>query len=360
MSNSIKSILTLAFMTTLFVSCSDSNDDSNNDDAINEALNQEVLTNLSVSVITETYHSMNTNAIALKEAVASLTIGDETGLQAVKEAWQGTRAPWEQSEGFLYGPVDTEGIDPAIDSWPVDVNAINGILNSGDPITESLLESNNEARGFHTIEYFVWGIDGDKAASELTERELEYLVAATENLQSKTAQLYNGWIASGGNFANNFINAGQSGSIYTSQKGALQEIVEGLSIIADEVGNGKIEEPLNGNNGGAKPEAEESRFSNNSKLDFANNMRSIQNVYLGDYNGVSGYGITNIVAGENSSLDTQIKDAIADAVEAIENIPGTFTEAIYDSRNAVELAQEKVLELQNLLDSQLLPFIGNL
>ncbi|OMP32733.1 imelysin family protein [Mangrovimonas sp. DI 80] len=360
MSNSIKSILMLVFISTVFVSCSDSNEDSNNDDAINEALYQEVLTNLSVSVITETYNSMNNNAIALKEAVANLTIGDETALQTVKEAWQATRQPWENSEGFLYGPVDTEGIDPAIDSWPVDVNAINGILNSGNPITQSLLESNNEARGFHTIEYFVWGIEGDKAASELTERELEYLVAATENLQSKTAQLYNGWIASGGNFANNFVNAGESGSIYTSQKGALQEIVEGLSIIADEVGNGKIEEPLNGNNGGAKPEAEESRFSNNSKLDFSNNMRSILNVYVGDYNGINGKGISEIVATVDSSLDQEIQGAITAAIYAIDAIPGTFTEAIYDNRDAVGLAQEKVLELQSLLDSQLLPLIGNL
>lgn len=340
-------------------SCSNNDDGSETVDP-NASLYTQVLTNLSVDVITETYSSLYSNAGALETAVSNLTIGDETALQTVKTAWQNTRAPWEKSEGFLYGPVDTDGIDPAIDSWPVDVNAINNILNSGNNITSTLLESNNEARGFHTIEYFVWGLNGNKSASDLTARELEYLVAATQNLKSQTQELYFGWLASEGGFVSNFINAGESGSIYTSKKGALQEIVEGLVIIADEVANGKIEEPLNGNNGGAKPESEESRFSNNSKLDFANNIRSIQNIYLGDYNGNNGNGITNIVALSSTTLDAQIQSTISDAISAIEAIPGTFTEAIEDNRNAVQNAQTKVADLLTVLETSLVPFITNL
>lgn len=338
-------------------SCSDNKDEETD---TNATLYTEVLTNVSLNVITETYNDLNTNALSLKTAVENLSIGDETALQAVKDAWQNTRAPWEKSEGFLYGPVDTEGIDPAVDSWPVDVNAINNILNSESAITSSLLDTNNEARGFHTIEYFLWGLDGDKAASDLTDRELEYLTATATNLQSKTLDLYNGWLASEDNFAANFINAGESGSIYTSQKDALKEIVEGLAIIADEVANGKIEEPLNGNAGSAKPEAEESRFSNNSKLDFANNIRSIQNIYLGDYNGLDGKGITDIVASSNTTLDAEIKTSISDAIAAIEAIPGTFTDAIENNRTAVENAQTKVADLLTILESDLTPFISNL
>jgi predicted lipoprotein len=357
MKNTIFALSIFSLLT--FASCSDNDEDSEIIDP-NKSEFSDVLTNLSLQVITETYKQLNTNAGALKSAVESLTIGDETQLQAVKDAWVATRAPWEESEGFLYGPVDTDGIDPAIDSWPVNVNDINNILNSGNPITSSSLESNNEARGFHTIEYFVWGLDGNKAADALTAREIQYLKAATENLESQTQDLYNGWLASEGNFAANFILAGSSGSIYASQKGALQEIVEGLTIIADEVANGKIEEPLNGNAGSAKPEAEESRFSNNSKLDFANNIRSIQNIYLGDFNGTSGEGLTDIVALTNATLDTSLKSAISNAISAIEAIPGTFTDAIENNRGAVEKAQTKVAELKALLESKLEPFISSL
>ena len=352
-------IVTLALSTaTVLVSCSNNSAEETDPSA---GLYAQVLTDSSVDVIAETYKSMNDNAAILATAVANLTIGDEVELTAVKNAWIATRAPWEKSEGFLYGPVDTEGIDPAIDSWPVNVNDINNILNSGNAITSNLLENNNEARGFHTIEYFVWGIAGNKTADELTAREIEFLVAATQNLKSKTQQLYDGWSASQGNFAMNFITAGQAGNLfYTSQKTALLELVDGIITISDEVANGKIETPLNGNAGSAMPEAEESRFSNNSKLDFADNIRSIQNIYLGDFNGGDGKGLTDIVASKNPTLDAEIKSKISEAISAIENIPGTFTTAISVNRPAVQNAQNKVSALQLLLESGLKPLISNL
>ena len=357
-----KSILIITLAAILpfgFSGCSD-NDPPEETPNNNDGLYSRVLKDLSLDVITATYNQLYINSIALEEAANTMSVGDEAALEYARSKWQDTRAPWEQSEGFLYGPVDTQGIDPAIDSWPVDVNAINNVLNSSNAITQALLESNNEARGFHTLEYFFWGLDGDKAASDLTIREIEYIKAAASDLRSKTEQLYFGWLPSQGDFAANFINAGESGSVYTSKINALSEIAEGLTIIADEVANGKIEEPLNGNNGGPKPQAEESRFSNNSKADFANNIRSIEHIYLGKFNGVQGSGLSNIVNVVNSNLDSEIKTAIAEAISAIEAIPATFTQAIVNSRGEVEFAQSKVLVLLNKLQSQLEPLISNL
>lgn len=358
MKNRIFAIVFMVLSATAFVGCSNNTTEQVDPNA---TLYTQVLTNTSVDVIAKTYKSMNDNAIILAAAVANLSIGDEAELTAVKNAWMATRAPWEKSEGFLYGPVDTEGIDPAIDSWPVNVNDINNILSSSGAITSNLLENNNEARGFHTIEYFVWGLNGNKAASALTAREIEYLSAAAQNLQSKTQQLYNGWNSAQGNYASNFITAGQSGNLlYTSQKAALTELVDGIITIADEVANGKIETPLNGNGGSAMPEAEESRFSNNSKLDFANNIRSIQNIYLGDYNGVDGKGLTDVVVLSNTTLDATIKAKITAAIDAIEAIPGTFTSGIVNNRTEVQNAQTKVAELKLLLESSLKPLVTNL
>ena len=357
-----KSILIITLATIIpfgFTSCSD-NDAPEENQSNNNELYIKVLKDLSLDVITATYNQLYINSIVLEEAANAMSIGDESALQDAKNKWQNTRAPWEESEGFLYGPVDTQGIDPAIDSWPVDINAINNVLNSSNPITQALLESNNEARGFHTLEYFFWGLNGNKTAAQLTAREIEYIKAAASDLRSKTEQLYFGWLPSQGNFASNFINAGETGSVYTSKINALSEIAEGITIIADEVANGKIEEPLNGNNGGPKPEAEESRFSNNSKSDFANNIRSIEHIYLGKFNGVQGSGLSNLVNVENPNLDGEIKSAISEAIAAIEAIPGTFTQAIFNNRAEVEFAQSKVLVLLNKLQSQLEPLISNL
>ncbi len=345
------------------VSCSDNNPinpDNPDDDNQKNELYTTVLTN-DANIITQTYVQLNDEASNLTVKAQNLSVGDEVALEAAKEAWKNARAPWEKSEGFIFGPVENLGIDPAVDSWPVDINAINNILNSGDTINSSVLETNNEARGFHTLEYFLWGINGDKTASELTNREIEYIVAAAKNLENKSQQLANAWLPSGGNFANVLVETGPSNPAnYTSQKVALKELVEGMQGIANEVAVIKIENPLNGNGGNPKPNAEESRFSHNSKLDFANNIRSIQNIYLGQFNGVDSKGMSAVIAEQDASLDAEITAAISDAISAIEAIPGTFTDAIQNNREAVENAQGKVLELSNMLQDQALPVISNL
>ncbi|WP_294822126.1 imelysin family protein [uncultured Flavobacterium sp.] len=351
--------LGLLAMAMAVASCSN-NDDSSGTDP-NEALFAATIADVTNDVITVTYEELNAKATTLKTAINTLAATpNEANLQAVKTAWSATRAPWEQSEGFLYGPVDTGGIDPAMDTWPVDVSAMNAILNSSQNITASLIAANNEARGFHLIEFLVWGEDGTKTADQLTARQLQYLQAAATDLQNNTQALYDGWKASGGNYGSNFINAGAGSNIYPSKKAALEEIIEGLITIADEVGNGKIEDPLNSEGNTPNAELEESRFSNNSKLDFANNMRSIQNIYMGDYAGNNGAGLTDIIVASNPALDTEIKAKITAAITGIEAIPGTFSDAIYNNRPAVVAAQAKVAELQLLLESQVKPYVNGL
>lgn len=169
-----------------------------------------------------------------------------------------------------------------------------------------------------------------------------------------------GWNPEENNFAENFIKAGQEGSLYRSRKAALEEVGEGMVIIADEVANGKIEVPLNGNSGNAKPEAEESRFSNNSKLDFANNIRSIRNLYNGSLDGSVKTGLSAVVSKNDTALDARIETAIEEAISSIEAIPGNFTVAIENDREAVAAAQQKVADLKAVLESELLPFISGL
>lgn len=358
MKKRVFSLSLLAMSAVFFVNCS--NNDDSSDVNPNAGLYKEVITDLSNDVITKTYEDLNSKAIALKTAINALTIGNEVSLTAVKDAWKAARSPWEQSEGFLYGPVADDafgegGIDPKLDTWPVDVNAMNAILNSSSAITVSTLESNSEARGFHLIEYLVWGINGNKSANDLNAREIEYLKAAAQDLQNNTQILYDGWKSSGGNYANNFITAGTGNVLYPSQKLVFEEIINGLITITDEVATGKIETPLN--EGVA---VEESRFSNNSKKDFADNMRSVKNIYLGDFSGNDQKGLTNIVAPVNGQLDQEMKSKIDAAISAIEAIPGTFTDAVTNNRVAVQNARDKVLELQLFIQSKLKPHFNNL
>ncbi len=316
-----------------------------------------ILTNVTNHVIVDTYVALDQNAQAMVAASNTLQANPtEANLLSARAAWVAARQPWEQSEGFLFGPVDTEGIDPAIDSWPVNKVDLENVLASSDILTPSYVQSlEGTLKGFHTIEFLLWGGNSEKTIGEFTTREFEYLAATSAIFSSDAGKLASAWVPSGQNFAKNVIEAGLPGSIYISQKAALEELANGILGIADEVGNGKIHDPLEQEDFSL----EESQFSNNSKSDFTDNIRSIQNIYLG----INGDGLTTIVSEKNAPLDVKIRMEIQAAIDAIQAIPGTFTEAIpanSPSRPAAEFAQETVRTLQQTFEEGLIPLISGL
>jgi putative iron-regulated protein len=318
-----------------------------------------VLENISRDVILSTYQDLQVKSQWLADAMSTLASNpSEQNLNSARQAWRDARLPWEKSEGFLFGPVDQQGIDPSIDSWPVNETDLEAVLQSGETLTKSYIDGlDGTLKGFHTIEYLLFGTSGNKLFSEFDTRQFEYLKACSASLLGATTQLYNSWNPAGENFIANLEKAGQAGqSIYPSQKSALQEIVTGMVTIADEVANGKINDPFSQQD----LTLEESRFSANSKSDFADNIRSIQNVYLGTFNNAAGEGISAVIKSKNASLDGMMRLRIESSIQKIEAIEGTFTSAIFNAPQSVITAQNEVRNLQQLLESEVLPIITNL
>jgi uncharacterized iron-regulated protein len=349
---------TLSFLSAfslllLFTACS--NDDET---PIVETDYSDIISNIGNNVIVATYADLAAKGLALQNATSTLEADPTTAnMIAAREAWVVARSPWEQSEGFLFGPVDEEGLDPSMDSWPVNVTDLNNVLNSSSELTATFLHAQEGTlKGFHTIEYLLWGENGNKAVSDFTDREFEYLAAASEALANDTEALANLWTPSDGNYVSNLITAG-SNNIFPSQKSALEQITDALVIISDEVANGKINDPFSEKD----LTLEESRFSANSKADFSNNIRSIQNIYLGKYgsNG-NNNGISTIIAEMNAELDLKVRTEIETAINSIVNIPGTFSDAIFQNPTDVAAAQQSVRALQATLESQVLPAIRDL
>ena len=83
---------------------------------------------------------------------------------ACANAWLTAREPWESSEAFLFGPVDEMGLDPNMDSWPLDQAQIAQILKSQnfsglnweDGDSDEKIEGAQSLRGFHTLEYLIF------------------------------------------------------------------------------------------------------------------------------------------------------------------------------------------------------------
>ena len=316
------------------------------------------LENIAVNVITLTYKDLDDAVGDFHDALDAFASSRASAeLHTAQNSWVAARVFWESSEAFLFGPVKSKGLDTALDTWPVTESDVNAVLTNGMSLSPDLIESLPDVhKGFHTIEFLLFGEDGQKLADDLTTRELAYLVATTEVLTRSSQELLEAWASEGENFAANLANAGGSGSIYSSQKAAVEELMSGLIFIADDVANRKIATPLEDQD----VLMIESRFSRNSINDFQNNLRSIRNVYTGEYAGRSGPGLTDFIAEQDEVLDERFVQEVDAAIEAIGNIPGSFRDAIFDNAEAVTAAQNAVGTVLQTLEQDIVPIVANL
>ncbi|MFT3666335.1 imelysin family protein [Piscinibacter sp.] len=295
--------------------------------------------NIVDNVIVQTYSNLNTQAGLLLTAVTTLRAApNDANLDAAQAQWRATRVPWESSEGFLIGPVTGGelGIDGAIDTWPLDTPSLVGFLATNpNPTVPQIEDAPDDLRGFHAIEYVLFG-DGvntnDKVASSLTEPELNYLVALAQALKNRTQALADAWTKPYNNrtisYAAQLKTPGTSNSVHTGYAGVLGALVDGLSTIADEVGNAKLADPLGDTLAQADTSLVESQYSWNSLTDFHNNIQSILNVYTGvlGFSGTapsaSATGLYTFVAERNATLATRVFNEIVNAQKKIALIKG--------------------------------------
>ena len=344
---------TLLALSLFVIGCGTDDDDDNQDQAYFDATT--TLNDFANKVVLATYTDLDNKAGELLTAVKALAADTtQANLEQAQAAWKATRQPWEQSEAFLFGPVDTQGLDPALDSWPVNKVDLDAVLASGDPLTESSIDGLEDTlKGFHTVEYLIFRDGNQRKAADITSRELEYLVATTENLKAKTAQLRHAWDLTGENFAarKSLMRAHQARFI-RRRKPRCRRWSNGMITIADEVANGKISDPFNERD----TTLVESQFSFNSITDFQNNIRGIQNVYMGKFT-TDGQGLNDFIASKDAALDTRFQTEVQTAIDAIGAIPDPFRDSISTGRSAVQAAIDAVSTVQRTLEADILQLV---
>ena len=99
----------------------------------------------------------NLDALKANKTQANVNAATATFLEA--------RHWWELSEAFLFGAASDFGIDPHIDSWPLDEDAFNNLMASPNMIamladdedgTVAGEQLGNALLGFHGIEYILF------------------------------------------------------------------------------------------------------------------------------------------------------------------------------------------------------------
>lgn len=301
--------------------------------------------------------------------------------------WRAMRKQWEQSEAFLYGPAASHNIDPHIDSWPLDFNAMNALLH--DAARMAAIEEEGGAyvgdklgyalKGFHAAEYLLFESvenngrtigTGRPHATNLTHAEAVYLTAIVEDLAQQAILLEFCWagevsaakqaVLDDGEvetfldrYGWQMTNAGKPGSIYVNYQSAAEDIIAGCVDIAGEVADLKMGNPYLSSTAEERDYIE-SPYSCTSTIDFADNIRSIKNAYAGAEAG--DYSISDFIQTHDAELDAMVRKTIEESITAIEAISDFENKA--QGNQQVKAAMEKVRELEDILDNEVTPLLS--
>ena len=259
-----------------------------------------------------------------KADAASLT---QAEVDAICAKFLQARQSWEESEAFLFGAATNFGIDPHIDTWPLDLDGLVTELGNSEKIAmldngdEGIAYAGNkmgqELLGFHGIEFILFR-DGanrtveslranetdpaftDKGVQVSGREELIYAAAVAGDLRDRCWQLEVAWnenapeahitrvadecelpyTVEGNNYTygKNMLEATNIGSTYATWRTVMTTIlVAGCSNIAAEVSGQKIGQAYTG----ADPSYIESPYSKKSFTDFKDNIISIENSLYG-------------------------------------------------------------------------------
>lgn len=336
-----------------FASCSD--DDGPALDEEKDGTFKEIAQQYLANTVEITYTNLADNAEQLVEDLKAIK-ADKTDANVRKacETFLEARAWWEKSEAFLFGPANDFGIDPHIDSWPLDLDGLLDEMGNASHIAAMEADDadvwagshlGQELLGFHGIEYIIFADGEAKPASSISDDHLTYAIAVAGDLRNKCFQLQVSWMGedrvssarvekledlewiytvNGGDlsYSEHMLLAGQSGSTYRSWTDAMQAIIDGCIDIVDEVGTQKIGNPHTGED----VNYIESPYSQKSIIDFYDNMVSVENAYMGGIEGRrnEAKSLHAYIKSVNADLDTRCVAAINDVKDKISSMKAPF------------------------------------
>ncbi len=343
--------ITLIFtLIIVFYSCKKSDDQVNT----TTDLETEIIQDYSHKVCKKSYQMLAEATNALDVKIETLINNpNQQNLIECQNQWKEARRIWEKTESWLFGPVSTDDIDPKIDTWPVDFNRLDSIINGTVDITPNFIESSEFAlKGFHPIEYLIFGKGGNRIASQLKPRELVFLKELSSNLKNQTNLLYLSWSENGGNYIEQLLKAGSS-TMFPTKLSLYEEKVNAMIGICDEVANEKMGEVLTQ----LDSNLEESPFSKNSLVDFTNNINGVKSAYMCNFENEDGKGLEDFVKKHNLSLNNRIQQKIEVAIASLQNITVPFGLAIYTQPIQVQNAIDAINNLKDELETGLLPLV---
>lgn len=392
-----KLVLGMAVAAIALTACDDEKKGENSvtlDNDIKAAVEQYV-----PGVVYSTYNDLAKESDELYNLLADAA---DKGVDAISQAeidaicakFLQARQSWEESEAFLYGAATDFGIDPHIDTWPLDVEALATALSNSeqvaalegeDGIAYASAKLGAELLGFHGIEFILFrdgenrtvealrGNEDDEAFSGKTvtgAQELIYATAVAGDLRDNCYRLIVSWnpdapqayqerceelevpvsmTGSDKTYGENMLGAAKAGSTYATWQETMASIlVAGCSNICNEVANVKM-----GNaHSGEDVNYIESPYSKKSFQDFIDNILSIQYSLYGkaNVNEAQSNSIINVLKNHKYEGAQALQDKLNSSVAALKacQAKGAFVDIYRD--NSVQEAMDVINELDEELN----------
>ena len=330
------------------------------------------------------YEDSLITARALQEAVAALVADpSEATLAAARTAWLAARDPYQQTEVYRFGNPIVDDWEGKVNAWPLDeglidyvdtsyagptdeneLAAANVIANpalmiagqevDASTITPALIADTlneadgietNVARGYHAIEFLLWGQDlngtgpgaGDRPFTDYAQgeactggncdRRADYLTAATDLLISDLEEMAANWAEDGAARA----------AITADPDAGLVAMLTGMgSLSYGEQAGERMRLGLMLND----PEEEHDCFSDNTHNSHYYDGKGVQNVYLGAYTRVDG----STVSGPS------LRDLVAETAPELDAEMTAKLEATMQALGAIKTAAEDGMAYDQMLD----------
>ena len=320
----------------------------------------------------------------------------QSDIDQICETFLKARSAWESSEAFLYGAATDFGIDPHIDTWPLDRVALAKALSNKEVIEDlddlddggidnARANVGEQQLGFHGIEFIIFrdgknrtvnalkGVEDDEAFAgrNITgEEELIFAAAVAGDLRDKCFQLEVSWLGekapqshqdrveecefnttvAGGDlsYGENMLKATQAGSTMATWRGVMSTIlVAGCSNICAEVAGQKIGQAYLGTD----PDYIESPYSQRSYFDFFDNISSIQYALNGQQStSAHANSIMAYLQKYNSTMAANLKSKLEAALGAL-SIAKAGTPFVVDSHsNNAKTAMDAINALDEVLN----------
>ncbi len=411
MNKLVKGILLMGVATFALSSCSDDNNDVTTVDPSNNPEVSAIAKQYLEGTVYPTYTILANGTDTLYNKLSAIRermwdddntndeISDEE-LNDIAGVFLRARANYELSEAFLFGAASDFGIDPHIDSWPLDLTTLkNGLKNTAT--IESLKEDDGTyastalsaaCLGFHGIEYILFR-DGkvrsannssinkpDAGLDNLSGKlEITYAAAVAGDLRNSCVQMEVAWNPSaskehkqlvadlglnatknGRTYGEDMLACGTLGSSYTNWISVLTDIVSaGCANIANEVYDVKMGKPYGTSSEGEDADYIESPYSQNSIQDFTHNLQSIENSVFGGRpeNRDESKSLYKYIKDRDSKLAGELKSSIENAIAKTKAMKYPFVtykkdESVKTAINAVSALNDKLNEVNTWLQKQ--------